>query len=104
MLFPMKPHVLFYLALILFCLPALGGENDTLTVKGIFYLDGEMISIGISGEMIVKIDHLPQEANTSMVYVAPGLIDLQINGFVGVDFADQQLTLEGIREATRALW
>ena len=100
----MKPHVLFYLALILFCLPALGGENDTLTVKGIFYLDGEMISIGISGGMIVKIDHLPQEANTSMVYVAPGLIDLQINGFVGVDFADQQLTLEGIREATRALW
>jgi N-acetylglucosamine-6-phosphate deacetylase len=104
MIFTMKPGVPFYLVLILFCLPVLGGENDTLTVKGLFYRDGEMISVSISGGMIVKIDHLPEEANDSIVYVAPGLIDLQINGFNGIDFADQQLTLEGIRAATRALW
>lgn len=37
-------------------------------------------------------------------YIAPGLIDLQINGFVGVDFSDQDLTIDGLHKATKALW
>ena len=37
-------------------------------------------------------------------YVAPGLIDIQINGFMGIDFSDQDLTLEAIRKAIKALW
>jgi N-acetylglucosamine-6-phosphate deacetylase len=100
----MKLCVPLFLALTLLFLPAPGSTNDTLTVKGLFYRDGEMISISISGGMIVKIEHLPQEINNSGVYVAPGLIDIQINGFGGIDFADQQLTREGIRKATMALW
>jgi N-acetylglucosamine-6-phosphate deacetylase len=36
-------------------------------------------------------------------YIAPGLIDLQINGFSGVDFSDQDLTLEDLHKATEAL-
>jgi len=100
----MKTHILFYLALILNSLSTLGGENDTLTVKGRFYLDGEMISIGISGGMIVMIDRPLQESKSSDLYVAPGLIDMQINGFNGVDFSDQHLTLQNLREAISALW
>ena len=37
-------------------------------------------------------------------YIAPGLIDLQINGFVGVDFSDQDLTIDDLHKATKALW
>ncbi|HEY5511997.1 MAG TPA: N-acetylglucosamine-6-phosphate deacetylase [Prolixibacteraceae bacterium] len=37
-------------------------------------------------------------------YIAPGLIDIQINGFLGVDFSDQNLTIEDLRKATKALW
>src|SRR5665647_1196056 len=37
-------------------------------------------------------------------YIAPGLIDIQINGFLGVDFSDQNLTIEELRSATKALW
>jgi len=37
-------------------------------------------------------------------YVAPGLVDLQINGFLGVDFSDQKLTIDELRRATKALW
>lgn len=100
----MKPRILIYLALILYSLCTRGGENDTLTVKARFYLDGEMISIGIAGGKIVKIERPPQVSSPPDLYVAPGLIDLQINGFMGVDFSDQHLTLERMREATRALW
>lgn len=104
MLFPMRLCVPLCLALALLCLPVPGSTNDTLTVKGLSYRDGEMISISISGGIIVKIEHLPEETNNPGVFVAPGLIDIQINGFGGIDFADQQLTREGVREATRALW
>ena len=37
-------------------------------------------------------------------YIAPGLIDLQVNGFSGVDFSDKDLTIEELRKATKALW
>jgi len=37
-------------------------------------------------------------------FIAPGLIDIQINGFLGVDFSDQNLTIEELRRATKALW
>ncbi len=37
-------------------------------------------------------------------YIAPGLVDLQINGFIGVDFSDQDLTIGELRRATKALW
>jgi N-acetylglucosamine-6-phosphate deacetylase len=95
---------LLYFLLILFCLPVLGAEKDTSAVRGLFYLDGESISIRISDGKIVNIDRLSKSVDTQKIYVAPGLIDLQINGFMGVDFSDQNLTIEGIRKATKELW
>ncbi len=77
---------------------------DTNTVEGLLYLDGEPVSIEIVDGKIAKIKHLSSKSGLSEVYVAPGLIDIQINGYMGIDFSDQSLTIEGIREATRALW
>jgi len=37
-------------------------------------------------------------------YISSGLIDIQINGFLGVDFSDQDLTIDDLRKATKALW
>lgn len=37
-------------------------------------------------------------------YIAPGLIDLQVNGFSGVDFSDQYLTIGELRKASKAVW
>ena len=100
----MKILGISYLLLNLFLFNAMSAEKDTITVEGIFYLNGDPISIGISNGKIVKIDRLSIRAETPKVYVAPGLIDLQINGFMGVDFSDQDLSLEGIRKATKSLW
>jgi N-acetylglucosamine-6-phosphate deacetylase len=44
------------------------------------------------------------ELNAEGRYIAPGLIDIQINGYMGVDFSDQQLTISDLRNAIRALW
>jgi N-acetylglucosamine-6-phosphate deacetylase len=44
------------------------------------------------------------EINAKGKYIAPGLIDLQVNGFSGVDFSDQDLTIEELQKATKVLW
>lgn len=100
----MKTLIILYLLLNFIGLKAMSEEKDTLTVKGIFYLDGEAISIGISDGKIVKTDRLLPGTEMPEVFVAPGLIDLQINGYMGVDFSDQNLTIKDLRNATKALW
>ena len=100
----MNPFILFCLSLILFSHTAWSAGEDTLRLKGLFYQDGEEISITILEGKIVQIDRISQDPDIPAIFVAPGLIDLQINGFVGVDFADQNLTIEDVRTATRALW
>jgi N-acetylglucosamine-6-phosphate deacetylase len=80
------------------------GPEKTHTVEGVHYLEGEMVGIEIVDGKIAKINHLSSESDLPKIYVAPGLIDIQINGYMGIDFSDQNLTIEGIREATKALW
>lgn len=79
-------------------------EKFEQRIEGLLYLNGEPVSIGISEGKIVEISHLSSTAELPELYVAPGLIDIQINGYVGVDFADQDLTMEEIRIVTEALW
>lgn len=77
---------------------------DTLKVNGLFYLDGTPVCVSIVDDRITSVDRLPETDPKPDVYIAPGLIDLQINGFSGVDFSDQELSPENMREAVRALW
>ena len=37
------------------------------------------------------------------IWIAPSLVDLQVNGFAGVDFQQDDLTVEQLLTATRAL-
>jgi N-acetylglucosamine-6-phosphate deacetylase len=45
----------------------------------------------------------PSEADPGDLYVAPGFIDLQVNGFAGVDFNDPKSPLEQIGKALDAI-
>ncbi len=45
----------------------------------------------------------PSETNSGDLYVAPGFIDLQVNGFAGVDFNDPNSSLEQIDKALYAI-
>jgi N-acetylglucosamine-6-phosphate deacetylase len=104
MLQQIKTLIIYFLSSILFCVPARGTQKDTLTVKALSYLDGEPITIGIADGKILKIVRPLQAADTPKLYVAPGFIDLQINGYMGVDFSDQNLSIEDIRKVTKSLW
>ena len=76
-------------------------------IEGLYYLDKSPVSIEIDKGKIVSIKHIERLTDErNQVYVAPGLIDNQVNGFAGVSFcfAGGVLDKEGIIKATRELW
>lgn len=76
-------------------------------VEGLSCLDGSPISVEIAEGKIVRVQPLEKLSDESRaVYIAPGLIDNQVNGFAGVSFTfgGSELTPEGVRKATRELW
>jgi len=79
------------------------GNAQTAKIEAIHYETSKPVMIEISGEQITKFKANGKAAG-SKLYVAPGLIDLQINGYMGTDFSDQNLTSEAFQKATEALW
>ena len=93
------------LVLILFCFYSLIYSQQSISsLEGMFYLDSKPVSVKIANGKITQIERLSPDADAPVMYIAPGLIDLQINGYMGIDFTGEDLTLEGIRKATKALW
>ncbi|MDT7828656.1 N-acetylglucosamine-6-phosphate deacetylase [Pricia sp. S334] len=91
-------HILFVLILI-FPMPI-----QAQKIEGILYSDGKPVSITSDNGKITIVSPLKNDAAASKIYIAPGLIDIQINGYVGVDFSGPDLTVEGVKKATKALW
>ena len=92
------------IALFFFCNMATSQSNNTDGIEGILYSDEGRVSLSTTNGKISGINRLATGNNVSKTYVAPGLIDVQINGYMGVDFSGPDLTVEGIRKATKALW
>jgi N-acetylglucosamine-6-phosphate deacetylase len=86
---------------------ATSGENMAgFKIEGIFYLDESPILLTINNGFIDRIERKTSIGKTvqSKYYIAPGLIDNQVNGYMNVAFAGEGLTVDGIRKATEALW
>ena len=76
-------------------------------VEGLLYLDHTPVSIEITNGIITKVERLKEvPENFPKVYVSPGFIDNQVNGYAGISFAlgGSNLTPEGAKTATKALW
>ena len=100
----MKTGVVFIITYLLFFFISCTEVKVGNTIEGLLYMDGKPVSIEVVDGLIANISYISSEKPNQMMYVAPGLIDIQINGYMGVDFADQELSVEAMREATRALW
>lgn len=81
------------------------GKKEHNTLEGIHYETGNPVSIEIIDGIIVRINEIERSKNGNMnLFIAPGLIDNQINGYAGVDFTGNDLTVEDVIKATRAIW
>lgn len=70
-------------------------------IEGIHYMTGFPVRIEIIDGIIGSISEIKEYKDN--LYLAPGLIDNQINGYANVDFSGDFLTQEGFIEATNAI-
>lgn len=95
------------------CIPLLAGtgcsknKDFDYQIEGIHYLNNSPVRIGIKEGKIAAIDKINKLSNENKVFfVAPGLIDNQVNGYRGYSFVDtgKELTMEGIEAITSGFW
>ncbi|MCM4156018.1 amidohydrolase family protein [Gramella sp. AN32] len=72
------------------------------TLKGIHYKTEEPIELEIKSGLIMAIHST--SALKANQFIAPGLVDLQINGFRGIDFNEPGLTEEKVLTITQELF
>ena len=56
------------------------------------------------GATITRLELLSDPPKGGSVYIAPGLIDIQINGLCGVHFGAPDLPADGLRRVAEKLW
>lgn len=76
-----------------------------MLIKGLSYHDGMPVSIDIKDNIIHGItkEKRPGKGPLSEVYIAPGLIDHQVNGYFGHSFVDKDLNIDKVRLITKKL-
>lgn len=76
-------------------------EENIKTISGIHYKTKEQIKIEIKDGRIISIKN--DNDGTSENMIAPGFVDIQINGYKGFDFNESALTTEEWRQVSLEL-
>ncbi|TMU50728.1 N-acetylglucosamine-6-phosphate deacetylase [Flagellimonas algicola] len=83
-----------------------GTSTDNILEDVILYSDGQLIDLKFSNGKISEI--LPKKTqkgpNNFQIYVAPGLIDQQVNGYLSHSFVSNDLNKEKLNKITQRLW
>jgi len=77
--------------------------NDEIITEGRLYLTGEPVSLKIEGGVITDVENAGPGTDEGLI-IAPGLTDLQVNGYAGNDLNTDPLLPETVRDITRRLW
>lgn len=79
--------------------------NFLSIIEGIHYSTGKPIRVEIADEFISDICDIPFPQNhLKSLYIAPGLMDNQINGYAGIDFSGSNLKENDLFTAAKAIW
>ena len=89
--------------------------NAYQRIEGIHYLDFTPVAIEIANGKIVSIERLDKLTDESKpVFIAPGLVDIQVNGFNSVSFSLEgaensqgsggELSVANVKNVTEGLW
>ena len=75
-------------------------------LEGIHYRTGERIAVEISEGRIMAVTPAGADCEMSqeLPWIAPGLVDLQVNGWAGLDLNTLPLSVETVARLTEALW
>lgn len=102
-----KKNITHFFTLLFSLLFIINTSSAQQAIEGLSYIDGKPISVIVKDGKILSIQNIDKlKDEGSKVYIAPGLVDNQVNGFNGVSFSfgGGDLTLEGVKKATQGLW
>jgi N-acetylglucosamine-6-phosphate deacetylase len=75
----------------------------TSTIEGRRYDTGEAVAIDIGDGEILSIGPLHDGANDTLPLIAPGFVDLQVNGYAGQEFSSADLMVETVAAIARRM-
>ena len=75
-------------------------------IEGYLYSDDTKVSIEIENGLILKIEKIDASSSygEEKIYIAPALIDNQINGYMGIEFSTPELSAEDMHRIVDALY
>jgi N-acetylglucosamine-6-phosphate deacetylase len=75
-----------------------------IRIDGIHFQTGKRISLTLEDERITGMVTKPDDPAESLPFIGPGLVELQINGYCGLDFNTLPITEDIVRRVTQGLW
>jgi len=78
-------------------------QTDAIAIKAIHYGTEQPVELTVSQGVIVRMEPLGM-TEESLPWIAPGLVDLQINGYQGMDFNTLPIADGTLESCTRSLW
>ncbi len=100
----MKYSLITFLFLSMLTFTQCTSDKDSMIIEGILYSNKKPVSIEISDGKIIGIKQTQKSFDGQQLIVAPGLVDIQINGYNGIDFSDPSLTSEDLNKVVEGLW
>ena len=100
----MKYSLITFLMLSILIFTKCTPDKDSMIIEGILYSTKKPVSIEISDGKIIGIKQGQKSSDGPQLFVAPGLVDIQINGYQGIDFSDPELTSEDLSKVIEGLW
>jgi N-acetylglucosamine-6-phosphate deacetylase len=92
-----------------------GKISSSGRIEGINYLDDSLVSVEFEEGIITKVETINAlSEGKNPLYIAPGLIDIQVNGYLSISFSLEgaesttasggQLSVDDVKKITEALW